>query len=497
MRNTLTALGLILSIASFQSSFAKARTPFRATQLRRSSFQTQDIMKLKPEAVRSHQAESLSSLVNVDKDNNKTTCKSFEDHRSTLLDMMDLSYHVAKLQGNSDALKEASDKLNQGQGQKYRKKVETYEGKLKKSTRVMNTHLQKLSDEGWDLSVFEGETGSAVTGYVNDDRGFIAYHPELNKFMIVFHGSRSTKDWDANFDGKLVSADSLGLNLPGLSVHRGFGNAVKSCQTNYKDALNRYIGKLKDSGHNLKETEFFVSGHSQGAALASIAFADLASNFGRQIYGDDYDNSVSNNFKSYIVSTPRAFSVDSVDALHDLVGKDNMIRQNVWADLVPHASLKKVGQVLSYVGDVLNPFAQKKLKGTALQGMMENGQDFLTGLKSYSGYASAGHLALDNTSETLGRKVKTDLNALWQRSKTQGVVKGVKSFTSGITKTLLAPIHYGSTEKGGCGFDQNVVSQDTNKLLSQGSAWRKIQNKAKKSLPGMGTLKKLKSFFTS
>ena len=421
-------------------------------------------------------ATPLSPLVMTEGSKNKTS-QSFDFVRNTLINMNDLEYHLAKIQSTSDDLNKVvalfNKETNRKQKAKLAKKIEKLEKKIKNKADASKEHFQSLENQGWEFTVFEGETGSLEKETVKDDRGFVAYHAESNKFAVIFHGSRCGKDWDANFDSSKVEDRSIGLNLNGAKLHRGFGHAVASSIKGYTDILRRYKDKITS------KTEIFVSGHSQGAAVAQVALAELTNNFGKEVYGSNFDNKVRNNFKGFVLSAPRTFAKESCGIIEDIVGKDNIIRQNVWGDLVPQTGFKRVnGFVKSVINgiDATSQFIDTWItkKYNPLRAITHG---FAKGslakhIEDSTGYRTVGHLALDYSSDVMERKGWDDVKQAWN-----------KGDYVGILKTLAAPMHYGSTSRGGCAFDPDMVGKDTNAMLNQGSSWTKTK-KAHKQKEG-------------
>ncbi len=374
---------------------------------------------------------------------------------------------------------------------------------------------QLLIAAGWDVEAFEGMAGYKLDGsepgkhWVKDDRGFVAFHPEKNMISVVVHGSRNNDDWNSNFDARKVRASECGLDLPGdHMIHRGFGNVAGSYSTAVKGLVKKMLDKV--DAEKRGDTQVFVTGHSLGAALASLTVADLA-NSGEELFGEGYNNAERNNIKGLFVSTPRAHSPESASAIEQLVGKSNMVRQNVHGDPVPNSLMLEAEQKLISLVKFLEGdrqlgstgLARVPLIGGWLEAKLidfinerpglqiflkENAED---ALKQMTGYSSVGELALHDAGDALTRKLGASLWYFTQRTANNfgSVVKGYYDWFTGketnangflvfgkntirdLIATVVAPYHYGSTVAGGSGsFDWDLPNVDTNVLLAAGKA---------------------------
>lgn len=353
---------------------------------------------------------------------------NFERQIPTLVDMNKLAYAIGK-RGTLDG--------------EYDKLIEKLKGNLK--------------TRGWEIEEFEGKTGK---GNKKDDTpGFVAYNKEQNVMTIIVRGSQTREDdegspdWEVNFDAQLI-------DFPFGKVHGGFYNRSKSMLPNIQRAMNRFIDELDNDTKS--KIQIVVSGHSQGAALSSILLPLLAEIYtANGKFGPNFNNSVSNVFRGYFISAPRVYSGDnSIEWIDSVVGKHNMIRQNVTgallADPVPIAS---PGRTMTALISLI-PFVGEKLA-------KKYGGD--------EGTRSVGYLAADWTNDVLSRQLGNDTLSLaarrakgyfWNRwdilvdavknpLHTLNLTTGKKIFNQlliepikdGLT-TLVAPLHYGSTNSG-------------------------------------------------
>jgi len=353
---------------------------------------------------------------------------SFERQIPTLIDMNKLAYAIGK-RGTLDG--------------EYDKLIDKLKGNLK--------------IRGWEIEEFAGKTGK---GNKKDDiPGFVAYNKEQNVMTVIVRGSQTREDddgspdWEVNFDAQLI-------DFPFGKVHGGFYNRTKAMLPNIQRAMNRFIDDLDNETKS--KIKVVVSGHSQGAALASILMPLLAEIYtANGKFGSKFNNALSNVFQGYFISTPRVYSGDSaVNWINSVVGEHNMIRQNVTggilADPVPVGS---PGRTMTALLSLIPFFGE---------GLAEKyGGD--------KGTRSVGYLAADWSGDVLTRQLGNDaLSLVARRAKgyfwnrwdilvdaakkpwhlltlktqkklfTQLMLEPVKD---GLT-TLVAPLHYGSTNSG-------------------------------------------------
>ncbi len=488
---------------------------------------------------------ALNPLVSIDEEGNKSVNPHFSYHRDTLLEMNALSYAIAKRQSASDTMNRWIAALNSNATdhadfleeleddffgcmdmldvfeemdyQDRRNHINKEISKLEKYIQEQVSAEQRLADilhkGGWELKAFEGKSGykralgNPGDGWVDDDRGFVAFHRATNTIAVTYHGSRDGSDWEANFDARQVHAGTTGLTLPGdIKVHRGFANIVESCKDEVARLVSAFHASIEESKQ--KKTQIFVTGHSLGAALATLSTAELVYNLGPQLFGEDFNNVESNNFKGFYLSAPKAFGQAGSEMAAEIVGYDNMMRQNVHGDPVPVAALKKVEarlkSILEWVqgdrkrgetGVARIPLVGKWLED-ALFSVLEKPQfkvfleeNLEDALATVSGYYSVGHLALDDTGGALRRMLWPATKALAGRTGSNfvGMVKGywgalvgndvpnpgITGFISNtvydVAATVVAPLHYGTTLVGeGGAFDKNLPSKETDVLLKQG-----------------------------
>ena len=100
--------------------------------------------------------------------------------------------------------------------------------------------------------------------------GFIVKHTETNTIYVVFRGTESLDDWFSDLSVEQVSYEDE-CGCPG-KVHAGFWNLYK--QTPVEDRLPNLLGRILEHGETI-----VVTGHSLGAALATLAEHDCPSKY--------------------------------------------------------------------------------------------------------------------------------------------------------------------------------------------------------------------------
>ncbi|MGI4851187.1 MAG: lipase family protein [Janthinobacterium lividum] len=341
-----------------------------------------------------------------------------------------------------------------------------------------------FSEQGWEIRPFSGFTGKG--NRVEDIPGFVAYNRMTNQFTIAIRGSQTKEDeegsadWEVNFDAQMMQTDYG-------KMHRGFYQRTTAMMANITTQIRSFYQDM--SIQDRKNARIMVTGHSQGAALATLVSAMLTENLKDDLLlGKDFDNKKSNTIVSYLLSAPRVGDQKAREWIHATVGKENIIRQNVTggflSDPVPSGSPgKTMTNLLSKIPFVGNKLAQRF------------GGD--------GGGASMGYLAADLSKDALTRRIEPETNALYAR--TMQKINNTKNELSADLKqnpfrffkrlapvslkvalstgrdaleTYFAGLHYGGTmnqPKSGAYFQPNVVAgylpntPALNQLLEQGA----------------------------
>lgn len=112
------------------------------------------------------------------------------------------------------------------------------------------------------INVFTNSTG--------ENLGFSSYDPDSNRIFIVFRGSDNVPNWLENLDTLMTGY----RYCVGCQVHAGFNAA-------YNDIRDHVIARTKVLKREYPGSEIVVTGHSLGAAIATLAYVDLYNVFGK------------------------------------------------------------------------------------------------------------------------------------------------------------------------------------------------------------------------
>lgn len=141
-----------------------------------------------------------------------------------------------------------------------------------------------------------------------DVNGFIGYRTFDQSIYVVFRGTQSTKDWIDDF-----KINKIDYRTPSCQVHKGFYEAEQSVI----DDVTKEVSRLHDVYPSYR---IVVTGHSLGAALATLAAIDLIeSGFDSQLF----------NF-----GCPRIFDDNCAKYASDTI--TNRARVTHYKDIVPH-----------------------------------------------------------------------------------------------------------------------------------------------------------------
>ena len=98
----------------------------------------------------------------------------------------------------------------------------------------------------------------------SDDTGFIAIDDVHKVIVLSFRGSRSKKNWFINFNFAMDPTDLC----TGCNVHKGYWSA-------WKEARPVVIPKIQEAVDKYPDYGLVVTGHSLGAAVATLAAAHI------------------------------------------------------------------------------------------------------------------------------------------------------------------------------------------------------------------------------
>lgn len=150
-------------------------------------------------------------------------------------------------------------------------------------------------------------------------QGFVAYDTELKSILIAFRGSMDVKNWIDNLTFYKTRAFP---RLPSVEIHLGFYYVYQSVATQLLNGL----AKLKTK---YPQAKLSITGHSLGAAVASICAFDLALNHNTRI------DSV------WTFGSPRIGNDAWTQYFHKLIPVHYRITH--YRDVVPHIPFKWMG----------------------------------------------------------------------------------------------------------------------------------------------------------
>jgi predicted lipase len=99
---------------------------------------------------------------------------------------------------------------------------------------------------------------------LGDTQGFVALDHTNQLIVVSFRGSQSIQNWISNLD---VAMEPFSI-CSGCQAHSGFLDSWNSAKTTVQGAIDG--AKAANPSYNIVAT-----GHSLGAALATLAAADL------------------------------------------------------------------------------------------------------------------------------------------------------------------------------------------------------------------------------
>ena len=99
-------------------------------------------------------------------------------------------------------------------------------------------------------------------------QGYVGYSASNNAIVVAFRGSDNTKNWIDDFDFGQIPYSKCS----GCYVHNGFYLAYMTVSHEVRQQLQFLLAKYRGSS-------VWVTGHSLGGALATVAAMDIKINF--------------------------------------------------------------------------------------------------------------------------------------------------------------------------------------------------------------------------
>lgn len=151
-------------------------------------------------------------------------------------------------------------------------------------------------------------------------REIVVFNQELGLAVVAFRGTiRTLEDWTVNFELDQEPCENFinGKDCDGL-VHDGFGDEYKRSRSD----IRSYLTDLVDVGFS----RVIVTGHSQGAALATLAAIDLLSYVSEE-------SSTDFELRPITLGSPKVGDEDFVDDWDERFGVDNTDGQTAFSGI--------------------------------------------------------------------------------------------------------------------------------------------------------------------
>ncbi|KAJ4374048.1 hypothetical protein N0V83_002787 [Neocucurbitaria cava] len=208
-----------------------------------------------------------------------------------------------------------------------------------------NCPLVQDADSKTVIEYSRTETTTDVTGFVAVDH--------TNKLIVVsFRGSTSIDAWCTNFEFDTVTTDICS----GCTAHRGFWQS-------WVDARDRATPAVKQASTSFPDYQIAVTGHSLGAAIATLAAAQLRnSGYTVALYNFGSPRVGGTKISSYITNQPGGNY--RVTHWNDPVPKLPLLTMG-YVHISPEYYINKPNQQDVQSGDVMTYNGAINLKGNS------------------------------------------------------------------------------------------------------------------------------------
>lgn len=222
----------------------------------------------------------------------------------------------------------------------FQDELEAFEKRVKEETKpsfidreVQNAYKAAIEKDQHQIQwnhAFKGY--EVVDTFIRNGRefgGFILYNKNTNDMIVVVPGTKSSRDWVKNVQAWGQKGNAVTGTVLGLNTHKGFSNAYQESIGSIKAAFNTFLEKNMS---NIKSSKnpftCHVTGHSLGAAIATI----LAYDFGDNLFPK---KNIKADIKLVTVASPRLFDEKSAQKVEEVLGRGNMLRVYNVHDIVP------------------------------------------------------------------------------------------------------------------------------------------------------------------
>jgi len=299
--------------------------------------------------------------------------------------------------------------------------------------------------------------------------------------------------------------EQTGCNIPG-EIHKGFAKKYYTTKREVLGLLKEFIDIIPDD--QKESVKIIFSGHSQAGGLGALAQADIGTNHNIDLFGDDKTNQSTGRYYGYFLSAARAGDKDFAKWMHNKIGKDYIVRQNVDGDPVPVVLGDKAVcdfvRAIPAVGEPLSKMADYDDVGHLLldshddvwnraQGLFKEAKVNVEELNNFEAaiyYVGNTLVGEDSVPGFIAKKQAASswnpFSALWQINNARSYGMLLKDAKSGnkeaqqklglMLEQRYGHLHYGHYKEGvGATFDPNVVGRDLNKMLAHGDCHEKAK----------------------
>lgn len=171
-----------------------------------------------------------------------------------------------------------------------------------------------------------------VDSFLRNNRefgGFILFNEQKNDMIVVVPGTKSLMDWVKNVQAWGKKGNPVTGAGRGLNIHKGFGNAYEESFGSIQSTLNAFLEKnIKNIKNSKNPFKCHVTGHSLGAAIATILAYDFKTNLLKA-------KEIDVDLDLITVASPRLFDLKSAEKVEKALGHDKILRIFNEHDIVP------------------------------------------------------------------------------------------------------------------------------------------------------------------
>lgn len=222
---------------------------------------------------------------------------------------------------------------------------------------------------GWQVHSITGRTGGMFFFQAKAEPGaaLVAHDPATHTVVVAIAGSCHGGDWDLNLAADAVRmdqwrrSDGTLLGMVGRA-HKGFLAKFDSVDGAIRAQVDAILAGCSSETRPL--LKFYVTGHSQGAAVGQLVTVSLCQHL-RRTFGSEFNNRRENRVGAWLLASPRTLDATGAAFINGLVGRENLLVQNTRLDIVPN--LGKATQLNARPGVlVLQDSEEAKTRASAI-----------------------------------------------------------------------------------------------------------------------------------